>query len=58
MKLFLSTAALAIDHEGRIIIWNKTIEEMKGIQTADMIDRGDMRMGRVTLERLGYPNQL
>ncbi len=38
---FLPTATLAIDNEGRVIIWNKAIEEMTGIPAAEMIGKGD-----------------
>ena len=38
---FLPNATLAIDKEGRVIIWNKAIEEMTGIPAAEMIGRGD-----------------
>ena len=38
---FLPNATLAVDKEGRVIIWNKAIEEMTGIPAAEMIGRGD-----------------
>ncbi|MFA5189905.1 MAG: PAS domain S-box protein [Verrucomicrobiia bacterium] len=36
---FLPDATLAIDKEGRVIIWNKAVEEMTGIPAAEMIGR-------------------
>ena len=38
---FLPNPTLAIDKEGRVIIWNKAIEEMTGIPAAEMIGKGD-----------------
>jgi len=38
---FLPTATLAINKEGRVIIWNKAIEEMTGITAAEMLGQGD-----------------
>ena len=38
---FLPTATLAIDKEGRIIIWNKDLEEMTGVPASEMIGKGD-----------------
>jgi PAS domain S-box-containing protein len=38
---FLPDATLAIDKEGRIIIWNKAIEKMTGIASSEMIGKGD-----------------
>ncbi|HAJ28440.1 MAG TPA: hypothetical protein DCG53_14565, partial [Syntrophus sp. (in: bacteria)] len=38
---FLPDATLAIDREGRIIAWNKAIEEMTGFKAADMLGKGD-----------------
>ncbi|MCX6063283.1 MAG: PAS domain S-box protein [Caldiserica bacterium] len=38
---FLPDATLAIDMNGRVIIWNKAIEEMTGIPAAEMIGKGD-----------------
>lgn len=38
---FLPDATLAIDGEGRIIAWNKAIEEMTGFMAADMLGKGD-----------------
>ncbi|MEI7639385.1 MAG: MASE3 domain-containing protein, partial [Syntrophus sp. (in: bacteria)] len=38
---FLPDATLAIDKEGRVIIWNKAIEKMTGVPAAEMIGKGD-----------------
>jgi PAS domain S-box-containing protein len=38
---FLPDATLAIDKEGRVIIWNKAIEKMTGILAAEMIGKCD-----------------
>ena len=38
---FLPNPTMAIDKEGRVIIWNKAIEEMTGIKAAEMIGKGD-----------------
>jgi len=38
---FLLDATLAIDKEGRVIIWNKAIEKMTGIPAAEMIGKGN-----------------
>jgi len=38
---FLPDATLAINLEGRIIIWNRAIEEMTGIPATEMIGKGD-----------------
>jgi len=38
---FLPDATLAIDREGRIIAWNKAIEEMTGFLAADMLGKGN-----------------
>ena len=37
---FLPDATLAIDRQGRIILWNKAIEDMTGIPAATMIGQG------------------
>ena len=37
---FLPDATLAIDRDKRIIVWNKAIEEMTGISSAEMIGQG------------------
>jgi len=38
---FLPDATLAIDREGRVITWNKAMEELTGIPAASMIGKGD-----------------
>ena len=38
---FLPDAVLAIDNEGRVIAWNKAIDEMTGVAAADMLGKGD-----------------
>ena len=38
---FLPNATLAVDVEGRVIIWNKAIETMTSIAAAQMIGQGD-----------------
>ena len=38
---FLPDATLVIDKEGRIIAWNRAIEEMTGVPAADMLGKGD-----------------
>jgi PAS domain S-box-containing protein len=38
---FLPDAILVIDLEGRIIVWNKAIEEMTGFPAETMLGRGD-----------------
>ena len=38
---FLPDATMAIDLEGRIVIWNKQIEIMTGVPAAEMIGKGD-----------------
>jgi PAS domain S-box-containing protein len=38
---FLPDATLAIDAAGRVIIWNKAIEEMTGIPAEEMIGKGN-----------------
>jgi len=37
---FLPDATLAIDTDGRVIIWNKAIEKITGISAKDMIGKG------------------
>jgi PAS domain S-box-containing protein len=37
---FLPDATLVIDREGRVIAWNRAIEEMTGIKAPDMIGKG------------------
>ena len=38
---FLPDATFAIDRAGRVILWNRAIEEMSGIPAAKMLGRGD-----------------
>ena len=38
---FLPDATLAINKEGKVIIWNNAIEKMTGIPTTEMIGKGD-----------------
>ncbi|HVN73762.1 MAG TPA: PAS domain S-box protein, partial [Methanoregula sp.] len=38
---FLPDATFAIDRSGRIIAWNRAIEEMTGFPAADMLGKGD-----------------
>ena len=38
---FLPDATMAIDTKGRVIAWNRAIEEMTGIPADQMLDKGD-----------------
>ena len=38
---FLPDATFAIDYEGRVIAWNRAIEEMTGVRAEDMLGKGD-----------------
>ncbi len=38
---FLPDATFAIDNDGRVIAWNKAIEEMTGVPATDMLGKGD-----------------
>ena len=38
---FLPDATMAIDLDGRVIVWNKAIEEMTGIRAGDMLGQGE-----------------
>lgn len=38
---FLPDAVFAIDREGRVIAWNRAIEEMTGVSAKEMIGKGD-----------------
>ncbi len=38
---FLPDATFVIDTEGKVIAWNKAIEEMTGVKAADIIGKGD-----------------
>jgi len=39
---FLPDATFAIDLEGRVIVWNRAIEEMTGIKAKEMLGKGDL----------------
>jgi PAS domain S-box-containing protein len=38
---FLPDATLVIDRDGKVIAWNRAIEEMTGVPAADMLGKGD-----------------
>ncbi|MCX5846845.1 MAG: PAS domain S-box protein, partial [Deltaproteobacteria bacterium] len=38
---FLPDATLAIDREGKVIAWNRAIEEMTGVKASEMLGKGD-----------------
>ena len=38
---FLPDATYAIDREGKVIVWNRAIEEMTGIKASDILGKGD-----------------
>jgi PAS domain S-box-containing protein len=38
---FLPDATLVIDHEGKVIAWNRAIEEMTGVTAQEMLGKGD-----------------
>jgi PAS domain S-box-containing protein len=38
---FLPDATFVVDAEGRVIAWNRAIEEMTGVPAAEMVGRGD-----------------
>lgn len=38
---FLPDATFAIDREGKVIIWNRAIEEVTGVKAKDMVGKGD-----------------
>ncbi len=38
---FLPDATFAVDEKGRVITWNRSIEEMTGIAAADILGKGD-----------------
>ena len=38
---FLPDATFVIDREGKVIAWNRAVEEMLGIRAADMLGKGD-----------------
>ncbi len=42
---FLPDATLVIDREGKVIAWNRAMEEMTGVKAADMLGQGDHEYG-------------
>ncbi len=38
---FLPDATLVIDRDGKVVAWNKTIEDMTGVRHEDILGRGD-----------------
>lgn len=38
---FLPDATMVIDHEGKVIAWNRAIEEMTGVMAEEMIGKGN-----------------
>lgn len=38
---FLPDATFAIDREGKVILWNKAIEEVSGVSAVDMVGKGN-----------------
>ncbi|MDO9528176.1 MAG: PAS domain S-box protein [Syntrophales bacterium] len=38
---FLPDATFAVNHKGKVIAWNRAIEEMTGVKAEDMLDKGD-----------------
>jgi PAS domain S-box-containing protein len=38
---FLPDATLVIDRDGKVIAWNKALEEMTGVEAADMLGKGN-----------------
>jgi PAS domain S-box-containing protein len=38
---FTPDATFAVDHKGKVIAWNRAIEEMTGVKAEDMLDKGD-----------------
>ena len=38
---FLPDATFAIDHDGKVIAWNRAIEDMTGVPASDMLGKGD-----------------
>ena len=38
---FLPDAILAVDSEGKVIAWNRALEEMTGVKAKDMLGQGD-----------------
>jgi PAS domain S-box-containing protein len=44
---FLPDATLVIDTQGRVIAWNRAIEELTGVAKEDMLNQGDYEYGRL-----------
>ncbi|MBP6942141.1 MAG: PAS domain S-box protein [Syntrophorhabdaceae bacterium] len=42
---FLPDATLVIDHEKRVVTWNRACEEMTGVRKEDIIGKGDYEYG-------------
>lgn len=42
---FLPDATFAIDLSGKVIVWNRAIEEMTGVKAKDMLGKGDYEYG-------------
>lgn len=38
---FLPDPVLAIDRQGRVMVWNRAMQEMTGVSAADMLGKGD-----------------
>ena len=38
---FMPDATFAIDREGKVIVWNRAMEEMTGVKAEDMLGKGD-----------------
>jgi PAS domain S-box-containing protein len=38
---FLPDATFVVDHEGKVIAWNRAIEEMTGVKAAEILGKGD-----------------
>lgn len=37
----LPDATLAVDHEGKVLVWNRAMEEMTGVKREEMLGRGE-----------------
>ncbi len=42
---FLPDATLVIDREGKVVAWNRAIEEMTGVKAQDVLGKGDYEYG-------------
>ena len=42
---YLPDATLAIDLEGRIVVWNRAMERLTGVKASEMIGKGDYEYG-------------